>query len=159
MPAYRLADFLPYQISYPAGTVSRVLGELMEARFGLNSAQWRVLGLLGSFAPLSTRDMVALGSTEKSVISRATTELVSRGLVVRDVDPHDKRLLTLHFSPAGQALYDDAWALALEFEAALLHGITEEQRAALLETLPRLRQAALDFAARMMPETADKDAL
>ena len=142
----RLGEFLPYQISYPAGTIARVLGELMEARFGLNSAQWRVMGLLGSFAPVSTRDMVALGSTEKSVISRATTELVARGLVERALDPADKRLRILQFSAAGHALYEAACAVALEFETALLASITEAERTTLLAALPRMRAAALAFA-------------
>ena len=147
----RLADFLPYQISYPAGTIARILGELMEARFGLNSAQWRVMGLLGSFAPLSTRDMVTLGSTEKSVISRATSDLVARGLVVRALDPADKRLLILQFSAEGRALYEAACAVALEFEAALLAAISEAERATLLAALPRLSSAALAFAGDAAP--------
>jgi len=151
----RLADFLPYQISYPAGTIARVLGELMEARFGLNSAQWRVMGLLGSFAPLSTRDMVTMGSTEKSVISRATTDLVARGLVVRSLDPADKRLLILEFSADGRALYEAACAVALQFEAALLAAITEAERTSLLAALPRLRAAALAFAENDVPASAE----
>lgn len=139
--------YLPYHLSYPVGTISRVLAGAMQERFGLKSAHWRIMSLLGSRGPVSTRDLSNFLSTEKSAISRATTELIQRGYVLRVVHPVDRRLLMLHFSPRGKRLFDQMIAVAREFEAELMKEVTAEELAVLVPALNRLRDAALRFQA------------
>ena len=149
-PAQRQFDFsryLPYHLSYPVGTVSRVLAGAMDARFGLKSAHWRIMSLLGSRGPVSTRDLAHFLSTEKSAVSRATSELIARGYVLRVLHPVDRRLLMLHFSPAGKRLFEQMSEVALDFEDALLVNVSPEEVAVLDRVLARLREAALKYEA------------
>jgi len=149
-PAQRPFDFsryLPYHLSFPVGAVSRVLAEAMHSRFGLKSAHWRIMAFLGSRGPVSTRDLASYLSTEKSAISRATSELIARGYVLRVLHPVDRRLLMLHFSPKGKRLFEQMSAVALDYEDALLEHVTPEEVAVLDSALGKLRRAALAYEA------------
>ncbi len=105
------------------------------------------MSLLGSEGPVSTRDLAGYLSTEKSAISRATSELIKRGYVLRVLHPVDRRLLMLHFSPKGKRLFEQMSAVALEFEDALLRHVTPEEVAVLDTALGKLREAALAYEA------------
>ena len=145
--AYDFSRYLPYHLSFPVAAVSRVLGGVMNARFGLKSAHWRIMSLLGSRGPVSTRDLARFLSTEKSAISRATSDLIARRYVLRVVHPDDRRLLMLHFTPAGERLFKQMSEVALDFEDALLADISPEDVAVIGRVLPRLRAAALTYEA------------
>ncbi len=144
---YDYHSYLPYHLTYPVGVISRALAGAMYSRFGLKSAHWRIMSLLGSQGPVSTRDLASYLSTEKSAVSRATSELIKRGYVLRVLHPVDRRLLMLHFSPKGKRLFDQMSALALDFEDALLEHVTPEEIAVIDFALGRLRDAALAYEA------------
>ena len=145
---YDFHRYLPYHLTYPVGTVSRVLAGAMYSRFGLKSAHWRIMSLLGSVGPVSTRDLASFLSTEKSAISRATSELIQRGYVLRVLHPVDRRLLMLHFAPKGKRLFEQMSAVALDFEDALLEHVTPEEISVLDTVLGKLRVAALAYEAK-----------
>jgi DNA-binding MarR family transcriptional regulator len=152
-PARRAFDFvtyLPYHLTFPVGTISRVLGSAMETRFGLKSTHWRIVALLGSHGPVSTRELSKYLSSEKSAVSRATSELIARGYVRRVVHPVDRRLIVLHFSAAGKRLFVRMGEVALEFEAALLEGCSAEEIAVLDRTLKKLSEAAVKYRSRLL---------
>ncbi len=149
--SYDYHRYLPYHLTFPVGAISRILAEQMFTRFGLKSAHWRIMSLLGSQGPVSTRDLAKYLSTEKSAISRATTELISRGYVLRVLHPLDRRLLMLHFSPKGKRLFEQMGAVALEYEDALLRHVTPEEVAALDAILGKLHKAALDYQSGAKP--------
>ena len=142
---YDYHRYLPYHLTFPVGAISRVLAEAMHSRFGLKSAHWRIMSLLGSQGPVSTRDLAKYLSTEKSAISRATSELITRGYVLRVIHPLDRRLLMLHFSPKGKRLFEQMSAVALDYEDALLRHVTPEEVAALDAVLGKLHKAALAY--------------
>lgn len=142
---YDYHRYLPYHLTFPVGAISRVLAEAMHSRFGLKSAHWRIMSLLGSQGPVSTRDLAKYLSTEKSAISRATSELISRGYVLRVVHPLDRRLLMLHFSPKGKRLFEQMSAVALDYEDTLLRHVTPEEVAGLDAVLAKLHKAALAY--------------
>lgn len=149
-PTFDFSRYLPYHLSFPVGTISRVLGKAMESRFGLKSTHWRIVALLGSHGPVSTRDLSRYLSSERSAVSRATTDLIARGYVLRVVHPVDRRLLMLHFSASGKRLFERMSAVALDFEKALLAEVSAEEVAILDRALQKLRQAALSYQAESL---------
>ena len=146
---YDFSRYLPYHLTFPVGTISRVLAAAMQTRFSLKSAHWRIVSLLGSLGAVSTRDLANYLSTEKSAISRATTELIARGYVVRIIHPVDRRLLMLHFSARGKRLFEQMSAVALEFEDTLLQQVSPEEVAQLDKILGKLSDAAVKYEADM----------
>jgi DNA-binding MarR family transcriptional regulator len=142
---FNFSTYLPYHLTFPVGTISRILGSAMESRFGLKTTHWRIVALLGSHGPVSTRELSKYLSSEKSAVSRATTELIVRGYVLRVVHPVDRRLIVLHFSATGKRLFERMKAIALEFEAALLADVSAEEIAHLDRTLKKLSDAAVRY--------------
>ena len=144
---FDFSRYLPYHLTFPVGTVSRTLADAMHSRFGLKSAHWRIMALLGTRGPVSTRELAKYLSTEKSAVSRATTELISRGFVLRVLHPVDRRLLMLHFSPKGKRLFEQMSAVALDFEDALLRHVSAEEVRVLDTVLGKLKAAAETYQA------------
>jgi DNA-binding MarR family transcriptional regulator len=142
---YNFINYLPYHLTFPVGTVSRVLSNAIYVRFGLKSAHWRIMSLLGSRGHVSTRELANYLSTEKSAISRATSELIAQGYLLRVANPIDRRLVMLHLSSRGKRLFEQMSAVALDFEEALLKSVSSEDIAVLDRCLAKLRQAALDY--------------
>jgi DNA-binding MarR family transcriptional regulator len=155
---FNFSTYLPYHLTFPVATISRVLGGAMEARFGLRSTHWRIVALLGSHGPVSTRELSRYLSSERSAISRATTDLIKRGYVLRVIHPLDRRLLMLHFSASGKRLFERMGALALEFEAALLKCMSREELLVVDQALKRLRDAALEYRATYLKRKAPRAA-
>lgn len=146
-PVLDLRGFVPYQLTFLAGSVSRALGGVMESRFGLNSAQWRIMAILGTFAPLSTFEIASRTSLEKSAVSRTISELIARGLIARAVNPTDRRLLMLRFSPKGRQLFERMADVGLEYERFLLSHVSDDLRVSLAKTLSVLHEASLEYEA------------
>lgn len=142
---FSLNTYLPYHLTFPVGTIARVLGGAMEARFGLRSTHWRIVALLGSHGPVSTRELSRYLSSERSAISRATTDLIKLGYVLRVIHPLDRRLLMLHLSASGKRLFQRMGELALEFEAALLKHVSRDEILVVEAALQKLRAAALEY--------------
>lgn len=145
LPVFNFSTYLPYHLTFPVGTISRILGRAMQAHFGLKSTHWRIVALLGSHGPVSTRELSKYLSSEKSAISRATSKLIELGYVLRVVHPVDRRLIVLHFSASGKRLFERMRVVALEFEAALLAGVSNEEIAMLDRTLKKLSAAAVKY--------------
>ena len=145
-----LRNYFPYQLTFLTGSVSRALGSVMELKFGLNSAQWRIMAILGTFAPLSTFEIASRTSLEKSAVSRTISELIARDLVVRSVNPTDRRLLMLRFSPKGRQLFERMAAAGLEYEAFVLGHIPPEYASVLAKLLSTIHEASLKYEAANM---------
>lgn len=146
-PVLDLRNFVPYQLTFLASSVSRALGATMYSKFGLTSAQWRIMAILGTFAPLSTYEIASRTSLEKSLVSRTISQLTARGLVARSVNPTDKRLLMLRFSSKGRQLFDRMAAAGLAYEGFVLDRIPKNEAASLARLLLSLHQASLEYEA------------
>ena len=111
-------------------------------RFGLNVREWRVLAILGSYAPLCARDIVARTGMDKATVSRAVAALERAGLLASDRDRRDKRRTRLWLSPEGAALHDRITPISEDFYARFDAGLSKDERAALLALLKKLRHHA-----------------
>lgn len=133
-----LEHFLPYRLSVVANRASRALATLYDREFGLSIPEWRVVAVLGRFAPLSSNEIVEKTAMDKATISRAVARLVKAKLVARSPHQSDGRLLRLALSAAGRDVHARIAKLALGFEAELTAVLSAEERQALHGLLDRL---------------------
>ena len=113
-----------------AGEIYNIVGlglpsELLTS--DLTVAQLRVLLLMHTEGPVR---MGSIASTLGIALSTATgmvDRLVKKGLVVRDADSQDRRLVICRLSPQGQELGDGLWAMGRFKMEKLLEGLTPEQ--------------------------------
>lgn len=141
-PPFALERFVPYRLSVLTNTVSGAIARLYGARFGLTIPEWRVLAVLGRYAPLSAVEVAQRTAMDKVQVSRAVTRLIARGLVDRARDGGDRRRTRLALAAAGRKVHDAIVPIALAKEAELLAGLSRDERRALDRLLDRLGQAA-----------------
>ena len=137
-PEFALEDFLPYRLSVVTNRVSRAFASRYEAAWGLAIPEWRVLAVVGSFAPLSAAAVCEKTAMDKVKVSRAVAALVRRGLLARTSDPQDRRVQLLSLAAEGRRVYGGVVPMARTIEAALTGALSSEERAGLLGALEKL---------------------
>jgi DNA-binding MarR family transcriptional regulator len=124
----QLEKFLPYRLSILAQLVSESLHDLYAGPFELTVTQWRVMAVLGRFAPLTASEVGQRAVMDKVAISRAVATLMTRGLVERATDRNDRRRASLRLSVRGRAVHARIVPLALAYEERLYTVLSEAER-------------------------------
>lgn len=130
-----LESFVPYRLLMVTDQVSQWFARRYAAEFGITIPESRVLTVIARYAPLSSRSICERTTMAKSRVSIAVSRLVTAGLLTRDVDASDGRLLRLALSPQGEALYRKIVPVALEMEAALVKDLGSSGRETLMRSL------------------------
>ena len=141
-PVLELEHFLPYRLNVLASLTSQALAQIYADRFGLTIPGWRVVATLGQYRVSTARDIAAHGVMHKSTVSRAVSDLETRGLVRRQSNRQDRREELLALTPAGQAVYETVVPEALAFEARLVSVLTSAEQGALAAILDKLESHA-----------------
>lgn len=100
-----LDRFLTYRLHRIARISDRGSAAAYAAECGLSLSDARCLAAIGSFGPLSVRDLARLANQDKAQASRAVTALVARGLVRKDASTVDGRGVVLTVSATGRAAH------------------------------------------------------
>ena len=140
--ALALEDFLPYRLSVLSNTVSLGIARSYRARFGLSVAEWRVLAVLGRFAPLAAGDVAARTAMDKVRVSRAASKLIDGGFVTATQDKADRRRTLLRLSAKGKRVHGEIAPLAQAREAALVATLEPAELEALDRLLSKLQARA-----------------
>ncbi|MGL4635731.1 MAG: MarR family winged helix-turn-helix transcriptional regulator [Beijerinckiaceae bacterium] len=119
-PLLQLEDFLPYRLNVAASIVSEGLARLYSERFGIDIPGWRVIATLGQVGQATAKMIGQHSHMHKTKVSRAVSDLESRSLIRRDVNPSDKREAILVLTDNGRKVYEDIVPLAKHYEALLL---------------------------------------
>jgi DNA-binding MarR family transcriptional regulator len=143
---FALERFVPYRLSVLTNIISRTFGRLYGERFGLSIPEWRVMAVLGRFAPLSASDVCTRTAMDKVRVSRAVEKLRRTGLVEQAVDARDRRRSRLRLSAAGQRTHDAIVPIGLAAEALLLDSLSPAEGRALDRLLAKLTARALVIA-------------
>lgn len=120
------------------GLWTRLATEMNQRDFGIDQREWRIVGLLGGYAPMSLLGLAREAKLDKSQASRSVSGLIERGLVRRDLDAQDGRGVQLSLTPQGRTLYRKVFPRAVKRNEALLSVLTPKERAVLEGALSRL---------------------
>lgn len=141
-PVFDLKTFFPYLVRVYYRAVSSAVSNVYTSRHGLTVSQWRTMAVLGPNRALSASEIVEQSSMDKVNVSRAVTGLRKAGLLKRDIDGDDRRRAALRLTEAGLDIYEDLTPRMYEIEASLLEGLTEDERATLIELMGKVRRNA-----------------
>ena len=144
---FDLERFMPYQLSSVSNRVSRAFARTYAREFGLTIPEWRVLAILGRYAPLSSNEICERSAMDKAKVSRAVASLVKRGLVHRAPNTADLRLIRLTFTNAGRSIYERIVPRALDLERELTRALAPGDREALNRVLAALNRATSAYTA------------
>lgn len=106
---------------------------------GLAPRQFSALSLVVQFPRITQSDLARKLGIERSGLVSIIDDLETRGFVLRQAVPGDRRVQALAATALGKSAYDGALKLAAEHEAAFLHDLTQEEVATLVDLLQRIR--------------------
>ncbi|WP_029009220.1 MarR family winged helix-turn-helix transcriptional regulator [Azospirillum halopraeferens] len=137
-----LERFLPYRLSVVSNLVSKAFARRYETAFGLSIPEWRVMAVLGRYAPVSSQDISRRTAMDKAKVSRAVSRLVAAGLVDRAENASDHRRNVLTLAPRGRSIYREIVPLARAIERDVTEALTAEEVAQLDRLLTKLQGRA-----------------
>lgn len=114
----------------------------VERKFSLTLLEWRSLGQLAAFAPLSLKDLAHRAGMDKSYASRTVSGLIERGFIASERNDADARGVMLTLTKKGQALYQQVIVDAESRNDRLLRPLNMEERERLMENLAALTESA-----------------
>lgn len=95
---------ITFRVSVLSQLLSRVVEGSVGGGLGLSSRQWRVLVMLNRLGPTTSGQVAAATHLDHSQVSRASYELVEKGLITMEHDPEDRRRQRLSVTPEGVAV-------------------------------------------------------
>ncbi|MEW9552819.1 MarR family winged helix-turn-helix transcriptional regulator [Nonomuraea sp. NPDC050783] len=103
--------------------------------------QFRMLVVLSLHGETKLVTMADLLDVNSSTAMRMADRLAAAGLVVREVNPHNRRESLMRLTPEGSRLVDDVMARRREEIAAVVSRMTPEQCRALVSAMNAFNQA------------------
>jgi len=121
--------------------------EVHLAEHNISQGRFTVLLLLLDKADNCPRPSTPAELADMAGVTRATmTGLVDTlerdGLVRREPDPKDRRMMSVNLTPKGQALLHEILPGHFQCMAALMHSLTEAERKTLVRLLNKIQQQA-----------------
>jgi DNA-binding MarR family transcriptional regulator len=108
---------------------------------GLRGYHYRLLAALEEFGPASQADLGRGTGIDRSDVTGALSELESRGLVLRSVDPEHKRRNIVTITPAGVAQLLELDQVIDEVQEQVLRPLTDAQRRQFIALMTKLMAA------------------
>lgn len=121
-----------------ANKLSKGASRRLKRALGIGLMEWRVVCSLGAEPGLSAARIADFSGVDKSVVSRAVTELERQGLICAASGDKPGRQTALRLTAAGQVLHDRGVLRAREREQGLLDGFDAGERDKLIDFLKRL---------------------
>jgi DNA-binding MarR family transcriptional regulator len=138
-----------YRFSLLSKQETRCLAAMYGPKYGLSISTWKVLSVIGRFAPVSATEAGKRTSLEPDKVTRAVDSLVEQGLVLRRQDPDDRRRVILSLSAKGKRTHDDIDRVRHVLELEFLGVLTPDELETLYTVLDKLADRAADiFAAK-----------
>ena len=104
----------------------------------LSPEHWRIMALLHEQPGLGAGAIAKGAVLPSASVTRHVDKLVERGMVVRRIDPADKRRVVLALSPRGQDIADRLLAEERAVEETIAAGLGSERFKALAHDLSML---------------------
>lgn len=138
---------ITFRVSVLSQLLSRVVEGSVGGELGLSSRQWRVLVMLNRLGPTTSGQVAAATHFDHSQVSRASYELLDKGLIAMENDPDDRRRQRLSVTPAGVAVLRRGIVGSAERQARLRECLGEADYEAfgrIVEALTVRAQAMID---------------
>ncbi len=110
---------------------------------GLSLSDGRCLATIGSFEPLSVKDLAQQANLNKGQASRAAQALVDLGLVCKQHDSHDARGVVLTLTESGRQAFARTMALVNQRNQEIFGCLNADEQACLSALFDRLIQHSL----------------
>ena len=124
--------------------LERKLGILEESEMaccGLTLAQCHALVEIGRAERVSLVDLAGTIGLDTSTLSRTVNNLVAKNMVSRELDPDDRRYVTIQLTPEGNRYFQEIESSMDTYFHKIYENIAESDRALVLKGLTLLLDA------------------
>ena len=136
LSTWGIDNYVPALITWVYNKVASRSSSIYLARFGVGLTDWRIIAYLGLFDGGTNAQICDYIGFDKAAVSRAVSRLKTKGIAV--VTPINRRDLKIELTKEGRELGEEILSVALEIEANLLAGVTEEEKQQLLAILRKV---------------------
>lgn len=146
----RFQDFPAFHLMTLANLAKAVVSRACLEPAGLSVPEWRLLTTLAGGAPVPFAHVAALTMMDKGQISRTLRTAQSKGLVVTDVVPLERRpadtgftsigRVMVRITPLGRQVYMKVMPEAQRSQLRLLEVMSEEERLLLVDLSRRMHE-------------------
>ena len=105
---------------------------------GLSVPRLRVLAALAAQGPQTVNNLAIYAVSEQSSTSRLVEQMIDEGLVSRSVSDKDNRVRIVALTPLGRTKFEEMFPLMQMAEANMMAGLSNAERAMLLEMLRKI---------------------
>ena len=133
-----LDKFVPFRLWLLSARMTKAVGRIYAERFGVSAAEWRALAVLGRGGPMTFNELQDRAAMDKVRVSRTITTLMQKDYISREVDPLDRRRITLTLTAAGHAVYNAIVPHILSVEREILSSLTPDERSTLGQLISKL---------------------
>lgn len=136
--SYESENFYSNRIAILGRLMARTTNRMLNERFGLSPAEWRILIQLAYRSPSKISEMYERTLIKKPEISGALRLLAQRGYAYRSNDTDDARSPNFWITPEGLKLYRSAMRVTRRRQRGLESLLTKSQREVFSSVLDRL---------------------
>lgn len=112
-----------------------ILGEFQLSCCGVPMAQCHALVEIGRAGAISLKELAELLDLDSSSMSRTVNNLVNSGWARRDIDPSDRRYVTISLTESGNELFRIIEDRMDDYFDSVYRALPEEKRGQVLESL------------------------
>ena len=105
---------------------------------GLSMSDGRCLTTIGTFEPLSVKELAEKSNLNKAQASRGAQALVDQGLVRKEDRPDDGRGVVLTLTPAGRKVFKRAMDMVNQRNEQIFGCLSDKEQASLSALFDRL---------------------
>ena len=139
--ASALERFLTYRLHLISKLTDKASSDAYMNELGLPVGAARCLAAIGSFAPLSIKELATHANLNKAQASRATQALLAQGYVFKEDNEQDARGVVITLTPSGQAIWQQIMQILERRNKEVFGGLTEKERQQLGTILDKLIKA------------------
>ena len=135
-----LDGFLLYHLSVVSNLSSRVLSDHLDREVGLSIPEWRVILIIGKIPGLSTDQVAARTTMDKTKVSRAIARLAALGYIDRQISDSDLRQNRLEITPSGTSVFERCLVVANNVQSEVLRSLTAAEEKTFLNLLLKIER-------------------
>lgn len=118
-----------------------LLDEQVMSCCGVTMAQCHALVEVGRSKQMSLNELAEMLNLENSTMSRTVNNLVNSELVKRDIDPQDRRYVSISLTENGSKLFEGIEESRNQYYLSIFNAIPQEKREQVIESLELLLEA------------------
>jgi DNA-binding MarR family transcriptional regulator len=99
---------------------------------------------IGRAGEISLNDLAALLNLDKSTMSRAISALVEKGMVIMEIDPEDRRYVSIRLTEKGAKKFNDIEVAMNDYFDRVYRLLPEGKKEQVNESLKLLLQALIE---------------